>query len=626
MKTLGIHTDYFKFEAKEKAIANAERTDQKKGSFEECLVIFGSVEKEDEKNPLAVAQALIEDTKKRAEQLGVGRIVIYPYVHLSSDPGNPRTALKVLKTVEQGLSKDYEVIRSPFGWYKSFEIHCLGHPLSEWSGQFGPGGIVKPLEDLEAESKALTSEKSLKSHWAILTPEGKLYKIDKFDFTGRDKLRAFSFYEREKVREAIDDPAHVKLMRELELVDYEPASDSGNMRYYPKGKLIKKLLERYVSDRTITYGGVEVETPIMYNREHPTLAEYLDRFPARQYTIESDKKAFFLRFAACFGQFLMAHDANISYKNLPLRLYELTRYSFRREQSGEVAGLRRLRAFTMPDVHAMCENLEQAMEEYKIRFDLCLEVQEKIGLSREDLEMAVRVTNGFYKENKNFVEHLVQTFGKPILLEMWDERKFYFILKYELNFVDSQKKASALSTDQIDVENGKRYNIQFIGRDGGRHHPLILHCSPSGAIERAIYSLLEKAHEEQQAGKIPDFPLWLSPTQVRFIPVSDQYNNLAEKMAKNSLNQSVRADVDDRNLTVGKKIALAEKEWVHYIIVIGKKEQDGENLTVRSRSSGKQIKMPYEKLIRQIKKTTAGMPYEPLALPNKLSERPIFVG
>ncbi len=97
-------------------------------------------------------------------------------------------------------------------------------------------------------------------------------------------------------------------------------------------------------------------------------------------------------------------------------------------------------------------------------------------------------------------------------------------------------------------------------------------------------------------------------------------------MAKNSLNQSVRADVDDRNLTVGKKIALAEKEWVHYIIVIGKKEQDGENLTVRSRSSGKQIKMPYEKLIRQIKKTTAGMPYEPLALPNKLSERPIFVG
>ena len=626
MKTLGIHTDYFRFKAKEKAIANAEKTDQKEKTLDECLVVFGSVEKEDEKNPAAVAQALIEDTKARAEQLGVKKIVVYPYVHLSSTPGNPRVALDVLNMVERGLAKDYDVIRAPFGWYKEFNIHCLGHPLSEWSGQFGPEGAAKPLEALSQESKAIESEKKLKSNWHIMAPDGVLHDVGAFDFTGKDKLRAFSFYEREKVRTSVEEPVHIKFMRQLELVDYEPASDSGNMRYYPKGKLIKKLLERYVSERTIAYGGVEVETPIMYNKDHPTLEKYLERFPARQYTIESDKKTFFLRFAACFGQFLMAHDANISYKNLPLKLYELTRYSFRREQSGELAGLRRLRAFTMPDVHAICENLEQAMEEYKTRFDLCLDVQKKIGLEKENFEMAFRTTKDFYNNNKKFIEHLIQKLGKPVLLEMWDERKFYFILKYELNFVDNQMKASALSTDQIDIENGERYDIRFVGRDGQQHHPLILHCSPTGAIERVIYALLEKAYSDQEAGKNPELPLWLAPTQIRYIPVSEDYASLAEKMTKNTLEQNIRADFDDRGQSVSKRIALAEKEWIPYIIVIGQREKEGSDLSVRYRPTSKQINMPFQKMVDEIKEKTAGMPYEPLSLPTKLSKRAIFVG
>lgn len=102
--------------------------------------------------------------------------------------------------------------------------------------------------------------------------------------------------------------------------------------------MIKALLEEYVNQRVAEYGGIEVETPIMYNINHPTLSNYLNRFPARQYNIESDDDKYFLRFAACFGQFLMAHDAVISYKNLPLKLYELTRYSFRREQKGDSPG------------------------------------------------------------------------------------------------------------------------------------------------------------------------------------------------------------------------------------------------------------------------------------------------
>jgi threonyl-tRNA synthetase len=106
--------------------------------------------------------------------------------------------------------------------------------------------------------------------------------------------------------------------------------------------------------------------------------------------------------------------------------------------------------------------------------------------------MALRTTKDFYKDNKEFILELVKKIGKPILLEMWNDRIFYFILKFEFNFVDISNKASALSTDQIDIENGKRYDIKFIDKDGTEKHPLILHCSPSGAIERVIYALLEK--------------------------------------------------------------------------------------------------------------------------------------
>ena len=155
------------------------------------------------------------------------------------------------------------------------------------------------------------------------------------------------------------------------------------MRFFPNGRLIKSLIEQYVTNRVKEYGGYEVETPIMYDSHHPSMVSYFNRFPARQYNIDSDGKKLFLRFAACFGQFLMANEFQISYKNSTLSTYtSLTRYSFRREQSGELVGLRRLRAFTMPDCHAFCKDLEQSIEEIKTRFDLSRSVLKDLGTRR----------------------------------------------------------------------------------------------------------------------------------------------------------------------------------------------------------------------------------------------------
>jgi len=623
MKLLLIHSDYIEYEVKNKAIKKPEETDKKTDRFEEALTAFTAVEKVDEKSPRQAILDTSAEIEKTAEQLKVKNIMLYPYAHLSPNLASPKKAQEILIEIEHTLkSKNFNVKRSPFGWYKAFKISCKGHPLSELSREIIPGG---------KEVESLKKEKKLSSYWYILTEDSKLHSIGKFNFKGYENLKKFSFYEKEKSRVAKQESPHVKLMQKLEIADYEPASDGGNMRFYPKGRFIKKLIEEYVTQRVIEYGGLEVETPIMYDMDHPTLSKYLQRFPARQYQIESDKRNFFLRFAACFGQFLMAHDATISYKDLPLKIYELTKYSFRREQSGELTGLRRLRAFTMPDVHAFTSDLDMAMDEFKVRFHLCLSVLKNIGIDNADIEMALRTTKKFYEKNKNFIVDLVKKLGKPILIEMWDKRIFYFILKFEFNFVDISDKASALSTDQIDIENGERYDINFTDKDGKQKHPLILHCSPSGAIERVIYALLEKEAIKIKKGQKPMLPLWLSVTQIRFIPVKSDFVEICgmfiEEFNKKSQYICIRVDIDDREESVSRKIRDAEKEWIPVIVVIGEKEIKSKTFMPRFRikTIGEENR-PYtlDELYNLIKDITYGFPQQRMPLSIHLSQRPKF--
>ncbi len=528
-------------------------------------------------------------------------------------------------------AKGVETFRAPFGWNKQFAISIKGHPLAEtartYKAEEAKTAEGECKKEEEPVSQALKAEDTMRSYWHVLLPDGSLVPIEQFKFKGHANLQKFSQYEIKKARAVTVMPPHVPLMKRLEIADYEPGSDPGNIRWYPKGRMIKSLLETYVTQRVSEYGGMEVETPLMYDFNHPSLKSYLNRFPARQYVLKSEDKELFLRFAACFGQFLMAHDAQISYKQLPIKLYELTRYSFRREKSGEVVGLKRLRAFTMPDCHAMCADLQQAKKEFMIRFDLCISVLENIGLAKDDYEIAMRFTKDFYAEHKDFIAEITGKFGKPMLAEVWNERFFYFALKWDLNFVDNQDKAAALSTDQIDVENAKRYEITFVDEKGEKQNPLILHCSPSGAIERDIYALLEKAYREQMQGKAPMLPLWLSPTQVRLIPISDKYMDKVEEIAAKIEAKCIRVDIDDSANTLQKKVREAEQEWVPYIAVIGEKEVESGCLSVRVREEkGKQQNMTVDDLMARVSGKVAGKPFKPLPLPRLVSKRPAFHG
>ncbi len=625
MKILSLHCDYIKFKPVKKALKQPEQLtkEQEKGKeVKECLAILTTVEKTDEANPSFIVKGLVENIKDIASQVKCRKIVLYPYAHLSSELASPNEAIKILQDAEILLKKEkFDVVRAPFGYYKEFELKCKGHPLAELSREIRSTG--KEKEEEGEESAAIKAAEKVKREYFILTPDGNLADAKKFDFSKHPSLKILYEYETAGSRQFTREPIHIKIMRKQELVDYEPGSDAGNFRWYPKGELIKGLMEERVNNVLQKYGALKVETPIMYDFNHPALREYLNRFPARQYTVMSDKRKFFLRFSACFGQYLMKHDMQISYKDLPLRLYELTHYSFRREQGGELAGLKRLRAFTMPDMHTLCKDWDEAKDEFLNQYRLSMQFMKDIEMQYDVL---CRFEKQFYNDNKEFAKKLAKIANKPMLIELFDKRYAYFIMKFEFSVNDSIGKASTLSTVQIDVENTERFGIQYVDADGRKKYPLMLHASISGSIDRDLHAILEKEGIKAAEGKVPEFPFWLSPTQARIIPVSEKFIKEAIKIAGEFNSACIRTDVDDRALHVEKKILEAEQEWIPCIIVIGEKELKSKTLAVRNRETKKIISIKKDKIIAELKKQQADLPFKPLPLPMLLSKRPKFVG
>jgi threonyl-tRNA synthetase len=627
MRALFIHADRLTFEARQKTpVAEEADEDARKGSAEETLVVFVTVESEDEASHQGSVDALVAEAAEVARKVKAGHITLYPYAHLSDSHAEPRFAAGVLHGAEeQLLDQGFAVLRAPFGWYKAFELVCKGHPLSELSRTIhadGSAPLAKapgkgPRGPKEHVSTSLAAEAAARSRFVVMDPQGRLTEVADFDFAKHGDLKAFCDYETRKDRTATEPPAHVALMQSHELVDYEEGSDSGNLKYYPQGRVMKKVLERYISGLCIDAGAMEVETPVMYDFEHPALKAYLDRFPARQYTVQSDEKQFFLRFAACFGQFLIASKANLSYRHLPLRLYELTRYSFRREQSGEVAGLRRLRAFTMPDMHTLVADIAQAKEEFERQFKLSIACLNTFSVP---FEMALRAEESFFKDNQDFYRKLAAQFGRPLLLELFDKRYAYWVTKFEFNYVDGQRKAAALSTVQIDVGNADTYDIKYVAEDGKAHRPLILHTSVSGAVERVLYAVLEEQSKRAARGEKPQFPFFLAPTQVRLIPVSHDFVAAAEDLARKLPG---RVDIDDRDEKVGRKVRDAEKAWVPLVIVVGEREVASGNYPVRARDAPERS-MSDQEISREVEDRLVGYPFEPRNGPARLSLRPAF--
>jgi threonyl-tRNA synthetase len=610
MRLLLIHSDYIEYEAKKKT-KMAEECSVLSDKETEALTVFCAVDSIDEEDLEGVILQGIEEIKKTAGQVNVTKIVVYPYAHLSSDLASPETAISVLNALKAGLEAEgFAVKRAPFGWYKSFKLSCKGHPLSELSKTIVPGEIT-----VKKEKKEVTHD------WFVLTPDGKQH-----DYKEYLDDSPFGCLVKKELGVAVPvggEPAHVDLMRGKELVDYEPASDVGCLRWMPKGKIIRDLLGDYVLHMVLEYGGTPVETPVMYDLGDKAICEHAEKFGERQYRFKSNNRNMMLRFAACFGMFSIMRDMHISPNHLPMKMYELSTYSFRHEQKGEVIGLKRLRCFTMPDMHSLCLDMPQALK--------CFEEQLAMGWQtgrdfETKLVAAFRCTKDFYAQHEAWVKKIVKESDCPMLIEILSDRVHYWVAKIDLAAIDGQLRPIENPTVQIDVESSTRFNIKYHKEDGTPVFPPILHCSPTGSIERVMCAILENISTQP----VPALPTWLSPVQARVIPVAERHGAFAAEVC-NAINAAqVRCDLDDREESVGKKVREAGMDWIPYVIVVGDDEIASKNLTVTIRKKSEPNKphkeqLTTEALIAAVKKDTEGKPFRPLYTPRKLSMKARYI-
>lgn len=613
-----VHSDFLEFEAKQRTpLAEDVSSEQRSGRLEEVLVVFTAAEEEDGSNIEGVSKNAAREIAEVARKVEAKRVAIYPYAHLSSSLASPKAAIKLLDATAGALREfGLEVHRLPFGWYKAFKLSCKGHPLSELSRTI-------TAEAAEAEVRA---PEAVPSRRIILTPDGKEHKLDLSNIDACKplaknlQLKQFVLSE-ELGHKPGEEPAHIKLMRRLELVDYEPASDAGHFRFYPKGALIKGLLEELAIQLSDELGASKIETPVLYRADEPDIAEQAARFYQKDYKIKFPNRTLLLRFAGDFGLFKMMKNTVMSYRQMPVRIFELSP-SYRLEQSGECVGLKRLRAFTMPDIHCFCRDLKQGMEEYEQLFKIYARMTKSMEV---DYVVAFRTIEEFYRQNKSFFVRLLKLVKRPALIELLSERKHYWVLKHEFQVIDSVGGNAQLATVQLDMEDSERYGIRYVDERGEKKGCIILHSS-MGSIERWMYATLEEAAKAQKTGKAPSLPLWLSPTQVRIIPLADRHIKSCKRIADTLEKARVRVDIDERSETVSKKVRDAEREWVNLIVVLGDKELKRKKLPVRVRGKKALKPMTVKELTAEVAKKTRGMPFRPLVLPRLLSMRPIFVG
>ena len=215
--------------------------------------------------------------------------------------------------------------------------------------------------------------------------------------------------------------------------------------------------------------------------------------------------------------------------------------------------------------------------------------------------------------------------GVPLLIEVLSDRVHYWIAKVDLAAIDGQRRPIENPTVQIDVESSLRFDIKY-HMDGQEVHPPILHCSPTGSVERVICAILENTGTMP----VPSFPTWLSPSQARVIPVTERHLEYAEQLARRLNTEQIRTDLDDRDESVGKKVREAGMDWVPYVIVVGDAEIDTGRLTVTIRGKSAPNKphketMELPELIAMVKKDTGGMPFRPLYTPMKLSKKARYI-
>lgn len=607
MKILFIHADSMEYSARTKT-KNAEEVDKehRNGAMRDALVCFITVEREDE-GKASIADAAMENIREVAKAVGASNVLLYPYAHLSSHLASPEGAISVLKEIERKCSAEFNTMRAPFGWYKSFTLSCKGHPLSELS------------RSIEASAAGKKEE----GRYFIFTKDAQIIRPEEYS-GGSECFMAMVGKEALKKQTAAGNPEYLKLCRKFG-IEWERMSDTGHEVYNPEAALMFDLASDYATSVVNSMGlsVFSVKGTNMFNLSEKAVNEHAVLFGDRLYTIESEGKEFVLRYAACHQQFSMMSRWNISYRQMPVAAFEIAD-AYRYEQSGETMLLFRLRRLNMPDLHVLCRDIDEAYVWFERIHN---RIYEEIGKLGTDYEMLVNVSSErAFDENREFILRLIKGRGKDSLIHIYPPgANFYWTVNIEYHMLDDMGRAREIGTVQIDVGNASRFDISYTDASGKKQRPIILHTAVLGTIERFMYAMFDAAIQRaRKTGRPGYLPFWFTPEQIRLLPISSKHLERAREIARAAEAKGFRAGIDDREMTIAKKVREAKQDWVSLVVVIGDREIAGDKLQVYDRERDEQISMSVDELLTLMSRRASGYPARRMYFPADLSKRVAF--
>ena len=719
MKILTIHADFIEFEAKKKAFSAAEEGVEKgkRVRVEECLVVFSAVEKKDEDNVQAVMQKYLQEIKNISQQVNAKTLVLYPYAHLSSTLADPKVAGDFLKQAEQKLrAEKFVVYRAPFGWYKSFNVSCKGHPLSELSRQFGPeetvslkkegkdepfvfderkisndekilltsallvGKAVKnlhpkaevtalgfyhnqayvdiagveihvdevasveeqacselakhfPIEKIPVQQITNALQKSMaqdigKSAVGYSVDGMKVVPLYKDPFAGLEKVKALKVLNQSKVywknnanntqltrmyvvgfddakklevflkkKEEAEARSHLKIGKEMGLFVTSELVGPGLPLLAPKGMIIREEIINYLWELHKDKGYQKVWTPHIAKEQLYKTSGHWDKFGDELFKVKGKTDNFILKPMNCPHHMQIFDSFSFSYRDLPVRYFEPATI-YRDEKSGQLLGLSRVRAITQDDGHLFCR-VSQIKQEVATIVSVIRSFYATLGMDKEYwVSLSVRGddkskylgTEEAWKIAESSLEEAARE-NKLNYKRIEGEAAFYGP-KLDFLFKDSLGREWQLATIQCDFNLPERFNLGYMNEESKREKPVVIHRAISGSLERFMSVLIEHF-----AGK---FPLWLSPVQVKIVTVNDRNIDFARSVVTLLLEQNIRAELDDRTESIGKKVRDATQERAGYIVTVGDKEVEKKVLAVRDRNGDVKFDVSVQGFVRDV--------------------------
>ncbi len=379
---------------------------------------------------------------------------------------------------------------------------------------------------------------------------------------------------------------HRKIGKELELFTFSQSVGQGLPLWLPKGAALRERLENFLKKVQKAYGYDQVITPHIGQKELWVTSGHYAKYGQDSFQpihTPAEGEEYLLKPMNCPHHCEIYKFKPRSYKDLPVRLAEFGTV-YRYEQSGELHGLTRVRSFTQDDAHIYCRP-DQLKDEFMKVMDIILYIFKTLDFQNFETQISLRDPNNKEKyigsdENWEKAEAAIVESCKEKGIEATVElgEAAFYGPKLDFMVKDALGRRWQLGTIQVDYNLPERFELEYIGSDDQRHRPVMIHRAPFGSMERFVAVLIEHT-----AGK---FPLWLTPQQVVVLPISERFNEYAEKVSKVLNNSDIRAEIDDRNEKIGRKIRDNEVKHVPFMLIVGEQEAENESVSVRRQGEG----------------------------------------